>query len=425
MSSSEFQLYREFAQAAPSVGPEARAAAAALVASGAAQVADWSALFAQAAELARWEEALEIARHAARGHPESAAAALLVPTALAELKRLDEAHRAFEAVGAAFPDDFEALDRLTSITWHLGYLPGALAHVEEALARGLRGRDHIVQMGTSSATMMGLFERARQLCGYFADAQLGRNTLEKIRIAEEEWSAAAVQLNDQYGGEISVGSIERMLADERYELTRHAAVRLVKSTDSAPDLEFLIHRMHPLGPPGWFLSQWAGQRGVRDFPDYSGFKWGDAGLLLQRGAFGDAGRLLLTLVDSDVYPDFLLRWMVFAAAGGGLSAEQLLDAASRVAARGSRDGAYRLVLSFLKERRAPGRSIFPAPPAKRMRRARRCPSAPRGINFAASTSPLACVGRASRSASRDNCEAISRPGPGRAPPSRNGTRRCS
>lgn len=359
MSSSELQSDREFARAAPLRGPEARAAAAALVMAGADEVEDWSALFARAAELGLWGEALEIAHAAARRRPESAAVALLVPAALAELKRLGEAHRAFEAVAAAFPDDFEALDRLASITWHRGYLPGALQHVEEAVARGLRGRDHIIQMGTSSATMMGRFDRARELSDDFVDEALRLSTLEKIRIAEAEWRASGVQLEEAYAGEISVSSLEAMLEAGQFELTRHAAIRLIVTAPSAEHLEFLIHRMHPLGPPGWFLSQWAGYKGAREFPGHPAFLWSEAGVLLQRGAFEDAGRLLLKLVDSNVHPEFLLRWMVFAAAGGGLSREQLSDAATRLAERGSRDGAYRLVRSFLAGHRLPGALDLP------------------------------------------------------------------
>lgn len=354
MDLDELHRYREFAQKAPARGPEARAAVAALVASREERIADWWALYDLAGARGRWDEALEIGRAAVRRYPGSANAALMVPAALAELKRHEEAQRGFEAVAAAFPDDFDALDRLVSIAWNLGNFLGAIEYVEETLTRGLHNRDHIVQMGTSSATLTGQFDRARRLSEHIVNVDLRRSTLDKIRIAEEEWTTAAAALEAHYGGEISVHSIDRMLEKEQHDLTRHAAVRLLMQTESPSDLEFLIHRTNPLGPSGWFLSQWARHKGRHEFPDHPAFLWGEAGLRLQHGAFEAAGRLLLKLVDSNADPEFLLRWLAFAAAGGGLSHDQLLEAATRVVGPGSREGAYQLVLSFLHRHQSPG-----------------------------------------------------------------------
>lgn len=350
MTQSELEWLRALAHGPNSKSAEAAAAAMAVAASGLDGVSDWLALFRLLAEAGRWSDALEAAKAAAGRHADSAEAALLLPQALGGLHRTEEEQRGYETVQTAFPENMEVHDRLAHLAWRGGDFACVHAQVKRALELGLRGRDHLVELGTAAAMRIARFDEARTACAYIESADWRRRTLD---VAEREWEAAAWIVARDYHDQVSLETLEQLLSTGQHDLARHAAVRLLQRPNPPKELKFLIHRMHALGPSGWYLSQWAGFKGARDHPEDPDILWSVGADLLARGDFSGAASKLLALTDSKVPSEVLLRLLLLTAAGGGATNEELQAATARIAQRGARNGAFLLVQSFLRRRGRP------------------------------------------------------------------------
>lgn len=333
-----------FAMTARSLGNAGAAGAAAMAAARAApaQAEAWLLLLAIEEAEARWERVIELVDAATAFHPHDARIATFRARAFYNLARHVEALAELQRIAREHAGALDALDLLAQITGPFDP-PTCLAAVEQAVAEGMTGRDHLILIAADAAAVIGAFERGERLVAALADLAARDRAAAKIATEAATWRAHE-QAYDERLAAGTLAPLWELIAAGEKDLARYAATRRLLEHCPAEEHRIIVVLGHELGIVGSRLLAWAAYSTWRH-PDHPATLLSYIDVLLAIGAFADAGALLRSLPIAPVGADHLVQRQIFCCACGGLDRETV--SRSLASARGLAPETTALALAWL------------------------------------------------------------------------------
>ena len=330
---------------------EARAAMLAVV-RGAPERADaWLLLLEIDSLQTRWDAVLANVQTALRHHPRNAAVALFRPHALRHSGRRLECEVELRRQVRDYPDSWAAADMLIEISWPFDPL-ACVAAAEDAVARGMTGRDHLIALAADAAAVIGAFERGAALVMAMGDAAARDRATAKLAMEETAWRAH----ERTHAERLAAGTLAplwELIDAGELDLARHVAARRLLDDCPSHEHELIIAMAHRLGIAGTPLLVWA-SFSTRRHADKPRTMLSFIDVLLSIAAFADAGAILRTMPRDSVSGEDLLRRQLFCCVCGGLDRETLVR--TLVATEDAQPETIAITRAFLRNNRPADRA---------------------------------------------------------------------